>query len=101
MMPYSRARLRLVIFGGIALLLIIYIVISRFGYDVLTLTQRSTLTGTPSSEYTDITFPSRGHSWLVHGFYIPGQPGRPALVNMHGYRSNRRAKYELDRAEDL
>src|SRR5260221_12489407 len=37
-------------------------------------------------------------NYQVHAFYMPGKPDAPALINGHGWASNRHSKPDMDRA---
>src|SRR5260221_10444846 len=37
-------------------------------------------------------------NYQVHAFYMPGKPDAPALINVHGWRSSRHSKPDMDRA---
>jgi len=67
----------------------------------MSLTSSDGLTGTPAGGYQDVSFPSRGQTYNVNAFYLPGNNNAPALINVHGYRSTRHSEYELNRAHDL
>jgi dipeptidyl aminopeptidase/acylaminoacyl peptidase len=78
-----------------------YLYIAHFAYDALTLPNALGLTTVPSGTYEDIAFPSRGQGYDVHAFFLPGKPGSPAVIVVHGYRNSRHDDLELQMAEAL
>src|SRR5258707_14940146 len=99
-MPGQRKRfIKRAIF--IVYLLAAYLFDARFGYDPLTSPMGSLGNAVPSGEVEDVTFASRGQAYLVHAFYVPGKPGYPALISVHGYRGGRHEVHHIQRAEAL
>ncbi|MEP7286666.1 MAG: prolyl oligopeptidase family serine peptidase [Chloroflexota bacterium] len=80
---------------------IVYIYVAHVGYDVLSLPAGGLPRTTPSGEYQEVTFPSRGQDYKVYAFFMHGQSDGPAIINVHGYHGTRHADYILDRAEGL
>src|SRR5436190_918980 len=69
------------------------------GYDVLTLPKVRFAHATPSVPFEDITFPARGRTYKVYAYYLPGEPGYPVLINVHGRFGSRHQTDTLDRAK--
>jgi len=70
-------------------------------YNVFSQVPGLLATGTPSGDYQNMTFPSRGQNYQVYAFYLPGRANAPALINVHGYKGTRHNEGELDRANAL
>lgn len=87
----------LVVFGLAAL----YLAASWIAYDVGSLPPAQHAPVFPQRAYQEITFPARGQSYRVQAFLQRGQSGRPALINVHGYRSTRYSRPVLDRSDAL
>ncbi len=83
---------------GLLALLGILIFASAKAYDILSLPKEHYPPTTPTGQFEDVMFPSRGLNYKVHAFYMPGQAGAPALINVHGWRSSRHSKPDMDRA---
>jgi len=98
---FTNHRLIFVVVLSLLVVFMIYAAIARLGCDVVTLTVLNDLTATPTGGFSDVKFPSRDHQWIVHAFYMPGQFGRPVLINVHGYRGTRHSDFELGRAQDM
>src|SRR5258708_17012941 len=71
---------------------------SAKAYEVLSLPKQHYPPTTPTGSFEDVTFASRGLPYQVHAFYMPGVTGAPALVNVHGWRSSRHSKVDMNRA---
>src|SRR5260221_9471895 len=71
---------------------------SAKAYDVLSLPKQHYPPTTPTGSFEDVAFASRDLPYQVHAFYMPGVTGAPALVNVHGWRSSRHSKVDMDRA---
>lgn len=78
-----------------------YLFVAHIAYDALTLPIGSAGSAAPSGYVEDVTFPSRGQNYPVHAFYLPGKPGYPALISVHGYRGSRHDQFHMERAEAL
>jgi uncharacterized protein len=102
-MQHRRPRRRFLFLGAALLAVIaVYSVISLQGYDTLSLPEMHNLTAAPSGEYQEVSFASRNQDYAVYGFYLPANTGAfKALINIHGYRGNRRDDYHLKRASYL
>src|SRR5258708_23296008 len=70
-------------------------------YNVFSQVPGLLASGTPSGEYQDVTFPSRGQNYRVYAYYLPGKAHAPVLINVHGYKGTRHDQGELDRAAGL
>jgi len=77
------------------------VLVSVIAYNFVSLPKTHFTTGTPDAPFEDVVFSSRAHDYLVHAFYMPGQPGAPALISIHGWRSSRHNEFDLARGNDL
>ena len=101
--PNSFRSRRLRIISTILVLIVvgIYMGISLIGYNVVFIPAPHHLTGTPSGDYQEVNFPSRGQPYQVYGFYLPGGPVTPVLIVAPGYRDDRRSDGSLSLANAL
>ncbi len=101
--PIRSPKRRFLLFITSAVLLAvitIYAAVSLQAYNTLSLPDMQHSTATPSGDYQDVSFLSRGQSYQVYGFFTSA-PGAQALISVHGYRRNRRDDYHLKRAAYL
>src|SRR5258708_39727592 len=96
--PSKRTMFFIAVPLGLLALLGILIFASAKAYDILSLPKEHYPPTTPTGQFEDVTFPSRGLNYQVHAFYMPGQAGAPALIHVHGWRSSRHSKPDMDRA---
>jgi dipeptidyl aminopeptidase/acylaminoacyl peptidase len=94
----KRAKLRIIMAIILMVIVGVYLLITRFAYDVLTLPIGNPGTDVPIGQYQDVSFTARGRNYSVHAFYLPGNPDAPALISIPGYRGNRHDSYHMDRA---
>jgi uncharacterized protein len=96
-----KPNLRIPAIAFISIVATAYLLIGRIGYDAITMPIGSAWTGEPSGDYRDVTFTPRGKTYNVFAFYLPGNPGAPALISVHGYRGSRHDEFHLERAMAL
>jgi uncharacterized protein len=103
-----RRLIAVVVVLALIAVLIFYPAISLVGYNTLSLQPNRQLApddGLSVSEpFEDVTFTPRtpnGATYTVYGYYLPGDPDAPALINLHGWKASRHSKFDLSRAEGL
>src|SRR5260221_337386 len=99
-----KRNIRRAIFTSVMVLVVVsilgvYTYASSKGYDTLSLPKQRFAHATPSVQFEDVTFPARGRTYKVYAYYLPGEAGYPALINVHGRFSSRHDKDTLDRAQ--
>ena len=87
--------------SSLMLLIAVYVFASVKGYDAVALPPPNHSIMTPTGEYQSVSFPSRGQSYAVYAYYLPGKRGMPALINVHGYKGSRFSPDQIDRMGDL
>lgn len=101
-----RTKWRRIFLIGLMILFILLIVgglviVSRTGWETATATRDLYLRLEPETAFTDVSFPSRGRSYPVYAFLQKGDPDRPAVINVHGYRASRFSDFQLERAQEI
>ncbi|PJF36628.1 MAG: hypothetical protein CUN49_04515 [Candidatus Thermofonsia Clade 1 bacterium] len=87
--PRWQRRLPIILALIAILLLIAYAVVSYLGYNFLSTVASKAPVATPEGKYETVTFPARGQNYQVYAYYLEGEPGMPALIQVHGWRSTR------------
>lgn len=100
-MKARRLFLRIVLILTVLLVVVGYPIVAYLGYNFLSLAPTKAAPATPTGSFEDVSFSSRGQNYNVNGFYLPGKPDRPALINIHGWRGSRFQASTLARAEQM
>lgn len=98
----SRARRRIFRVGLVLTLLIVvggYSIVSVLAYNFISLVSVKDAPQNPAQPFESVKFPSRGQNYDVYAFYMPGDPARPAIINVHGWRGSRFTEDSINRAE--
>jgi dipeptidyl aminopeptidase/acylaminoacyl peptidase len=95
-----RTLLKFLLIVVIGVTLSLYAFASVLAYDTVSLQPPHVDRATPTGTFETVSFPSRGQSYPVYGFLLPGEPHHPAIIVAHGYKGSRYLPDELARAAD-
>lgn len=98
----SRAVRRMFQIGLVLVLLIVlvgYPLVSLLAYNLLSTVATKAAIVNPTGPFENVKFPARGQAYDVYAFYLPGDPARPAIINVHGWRGSRFDPSNVERAE--
>lgn len=86
------------------MLFALYGTVSYFIADGLTHADRRPQEATPADfglRYESVTFAARGDAVSLNGWYLEGDPGRPAVIFVHGLNATRSREFAVELASRL
>lgn len=96
-----KGRAAIILISLVVLVMIVYIFAARMAYDFISNSPQPFTVILPDTTFEEVSFPSHERNYSVYAFWQTTKPDAPVIINVHGYKGSRYAKYIQDRARTL
>jgi dipeptidyl aminopeptidase/acylaminoacyl peptidase len=96
-----RHRIAIILISLFILVIIVHVFAARMAYDFISNSPQPFTVILPDTTFEEVSFLSHERNYLVYAFWQTTKPDAPVIINVHGYKGSRYAKYIQDRAKTL